>query len=489
MTLLLKLTLSLIAGLILPLAFAPFSIWPLAYLSVILFIYVLNKQSPKNTNFFLIGFFYGVGSLGFGVSWIFNSIYNFSGIILPIAILCTVLFILFFALLNGLWAYIFKSFFQPTPCNTLLAFPALGVLSEWCRSNLFSGFPWLLYGYSQIDSPLHSLATIVGVYGLSFSVLVVSAALYLYFNKVKLSNTITLGLVALAAFVASKINFIQQSTTKHSVAICQSNLNPQQQAEDYGNINDTWQLYYRQVEKNLDKDLIIWPESSIPVPLPYSQKFIEYLDAFGKKHHLSIIVGILKQDKQNPQDYFNSLIVTGLGQATYYKHHLVPFGEYIPYKKLLTPVLKFIGAPLSSVVPSKSKQLVTIPGLDIIPAICYEITFTDFIRQAINEYNAHVIVNISEDGWFGDSLGPHQHLEIARMRALENGAYVIRSTPTGLSAIIDYHGKVITQAPQFTRTFITGEIYGLTGKTLWSRMGQWPILLLMLGILLVLIVV
>jgi apolipoprotein N-acyltransferase len=201
-----------------------------------------------------------------------------------------------------------------------------------------------------------------------------------------------------------------------------------------------------------------------------------------------MIVGVLKQNVHNRSDYFNSLIVTGLGSGEYYKHHLVPFGEYIPYKKLLTPLLKKLGAPLSSIVPSRSKQLVTIPDLKIVPAICYEITFTDFIRQAIYKYDAHLIVNISEDGWFGDSLGPHQHLEIARMRALENGAYVIRSTPTGLSAIIDYRGKIVVQAKQFTRTVITGEVYELSGHTPWSKIGQWPILLIMLISLLVLIV-
>jgi apolipoprotein N-acyltransferase len=491
---------SLFAGAILPLAYAPYSIWGITFVSIIALLYILEHSRnlkpfkhpllKKINPSFLLGFIYGIASLGVGVSWVFNSIYDFSELMLPIAVLSTAAFILFFALLSGLWAYSYTKFFKATPSNILLAFPILGVLSEWLRANMFSGFPWLLYGYSQIDSPLHHLAPLVGIYGVSLAALILSAAIYLYSKKVKLINSCALAILGILMVIASKLEFIEvlANEKKYSIALCQSNLTPIQKATTYANLHDTWELYSSQVMSNLDKDLIIWPEQSVQVPLPFAAEFIDYLDDFGKKHNLSIIIGILKQDEssEDADDYLNGLKLTGMGNGEYYKRHLVPFGEYLPFKKILRPLMAYFNVPISSIVPAKSHQLITLGSLKMVPAICYEITFADFIRQGINKHQANVIVNISEDGWFGNSWGPHQHLEITRMRALENGSYVLRATTTGLSAIIDYKGKILAQAEQFTKSFVAGEISQIRGQTPWSRMGQWPLLAAMLMVILVL---
>lgn len=477
-----KLSISLIAGLIFPWSCAPHSIWPLAYLSIILLLYAL--ENVKGNLAFFHGFLYGLGALGYGAAWC-AGVHEYTQINWVPVIVWGGTIIAYFALFYGFWIYIYKKFFHTSDSlNYLLAFPIIGVFFEYLRTLTF---PWLNYGYSQIDGPMHNLAPIVGVYGLSFAILSISSALYLFSKKYTIPNSITILTIGLATLIANNLSFVEKTDKKYSVAICQSNVKPAEKTESYTH-EKVWEIYSKMVNQHLDKDLIIWSEYSIINPLHRSQHFIEYLDDFGKEHDLAIISGIPKErlefrnkisNSRKPNHSFNGLIVAGKGHGEYYKKRLVPFGEYVPFHKWLSPLLSKLGAPTYYTIPSNSRQLVHVKDLKIVPAICYEVSFAQMIRNPINQYDSHVIVNITEDYWFKNSWGIYQQLEITRMRALENGVYLLRGSGSGISAIIDYKGQVLSQAKPFTMDILTGDIYELKGHTPWSKMGQWPLFFIM----------
>jgi apolipoprotein N-acyltransferase len=466
--------LCLLAGGLLPLAFAPFSLWCLAILSPLLLLWAWSYLSPKQA--FVSGWIYGLAYFGIGVSWINTSIHDFGQVPISISLLISAIFISFLALFPALQGYMLRKFYGNYSANALLiGLPCTWVLLELLRSWIFTGFPWLLMGYSQLNSPLIHYAPLFSVYGVSFLLMLTVGLIYLILTKIKELKVkkfiyiFYLLLIWLSAYSLRNVEWTNIDPTAHSVSIIQSNLKPSYKSTL--TLADNWQVYEPLTLQGLNSSLIIWPEHSVPEVLPLSQTFIDELDQFGKMHNTTFIVGVAAQIELN-DSYFNTLLAVGDSKGVYHKQHLVPFGEYLPFADYLSSIVQKLGIQRSLfVADTEDQQDIIISGAPILPLICYEIAFVDLVREGLVATKAGLIVNISEDGWFGDSWGPAQHLDIARMRAIETGRYVVRSTTSGISAIIDQHGVVVEESPLFTAYVLTGNYYNASGLTPWAKLG------------------
>ncbi len=472
---------AILAGAILPGAFAPHHLWPLAIISPAILLWVwLKNKTPKAV--FVSGLLYGLGFFGMGVSWVFVSIHRFGNTNISLAVLITSLLVIVLALFIAIQGYLLKRFFRGnTMAFCLLGFPSSWVLFEWLRSWLFTGFPWLYLGYSQLATPLSGYAPIMSVYGVSFAVLITSGAIITFLVADRKTKTLTSVLMILTwgiGYLLQHHDFTKTNPKSYTVSLVQGNIKPFDKFASTDPIGSTQKTYGKLTEKAWGADLILWPESAIPLPLPYSKPYIDQLQKIATKYHSTLITGIQVINSQ--EEYYNSLIALGEGNGIYHKYHLVPFGDFLPFEQYLRGLIGFFDLPMSSFISGPIKQpLITAGDLKLVPLICYEIAFPELLRDTIR--NADVIITLSEDGWFGESWGPHQHLEIAQMRALETSRMVLRATTSGITAIIDPKGKITATLPQFKAMVLNGTFHSMIGETPWVKMGLWPFLVLLFG--------
>jgi apolipoprotein N-acyltransferase len=468
--------LSLLAGSSVPLAFAPFAWFPLAVLApAILFTIWYHTASPYRA--FTRGWLFGIGMFGFGVSWVVVSFHQFGGMHLLGALALTAAFVLIMALYVALLGGLLIRWFPKH--HTLLTFtvilPAAWTLIEWLRGWLFTGFPWLSLGYSQIDSPLRGFAPLLGVYGLSWLVVLTAGLLAYSWCHPKLAGRI--GLLAiviwLGGWLLSKLSWTQPSGNPIQVALLQGNI-PQEFKWLASYQLPSMARYLQLSQANRDADLIIWPETAIPLfyhdVSTYAPDFWEQLALEQQTYQTDFLIGIPVMATDG-KTYFNSVMSFSKQPGFYYKHHLVPFGEYIPFQAWLGNLLKWLNVPLSEFSAGQLPQpnLVS-SGQPIGVSICYEDAFGALIRHSLPA--ATLLVNVSNDAWFGSSIAPHQHLEIARMRALESGRYLLRTTNTGISAAIDAQGQIVKQTPQFQVIALRAAAQPYQGTTPYVRFGN-----------------
>ena len=237
----------------------------------------------------------------------------------------------------------------------------------------------------------------------------------------------------------------------------------------------TLDLYLSLSEEYQDSQLIIWPETAIPVLHHQAQKFLQHMATIAKNQNTDYVVGIPFKDLDSNK-FYNGIAVIGSNNDTYYKQHLVPFGEYLPFDAWLRPVLDLMKIPMSDFSSGDNKKPVIHAADEIIGvSICYEDVFGEEVIAALPE--ATILVNISNDAWFGDSIAPHQHLQMARMRALETGRYMLRSTNTGVSAIINEKGIITASSPQFVPHVTSDNVKTFEGLTPYARFGNWPVII------------
>ncbi|NJO14282.1 MAG: apolipoprotein N-acyltransferase [Thioploca sp.] len=468
--------LSLLAGSSVFLAFAPFAWFPLAVLApAILFTIWYHTASPYRA--FARGLLFGMGMFGFGVSWVLVSFHQFGGIPLPGAIALTAAFViimaLYIALLGGLlirWVPKHHALL-----TFILILPATWTLIEWLRGWLFTGFPWLSLGYSQIDSPLRGFAPLLGVYGLSWLAVLTAGLLAYSFHSKKLDWRIGLiGIVIWSGgWLLSHYSWTQPTGNPIQVALLQGNI-PQEFKWLSGYQLPSMERYLQLSQANRDADLIIWPETAIPLFYQdvsiYAPDFWKQLVLERQTYHTDFLIGVPVMAADN-KTYFNSVMSVSDQPGFYYKHHLVPFGEYIPLQAWLGDLLKWLDVPLSEFSAGRlSQPPLRSSGQAIGVSICYEDAFGDLIRHSLP--TSTLLVNVSNDAWFGSSIAPHQHLEIARMRALESGRYLLRTTNTGISAVIDAQGRIVEQTPQFEVITLRTAAQPYQGTTLYVHLGD-----------------
>lgn len=462
----------LLSGVAVTLSFAPFGWWPLSLLAVALLNIALEKSSPRRG--LALGWAYGAGLFGSGVSWVYISVHDYGFTSAPLAILFTTAFCLFLGLFPALTAWAYCRWIRDGVGGRVLGFAALWLLSEWLRVWLLTGFPWLYVGYAYIDTPLAGWAPIGGIFLLSLLCYLSAACLaQSVFHR---RWTLLLGAAALWAlgYSLQQQQWTQPSGNSLRIAAIQANITQDQKwlPENY---TPTLMLYERMTLPALaEHDLVIWPEAAIPQYYHIAKPFLDTLAKAAEENHTALVTGI---PYRTPDGVYNALAVLTGGSGVYAKQRLVPFGEYVPLEPWLRGLIRFFNLPMSSFSKGSQQQApLRIQEQDVAPYICYEVVYPDFFVSQM--HGAEIVLTVSNDAWFGRSIGPKQHFQMARMRALENGRQIIRATGTGITAVIDERGKVAKRLPAFEPGVLSAEVQGFQGLTPFARLGSWPVLAL-----------
>lgn len=465
-----------LAGVLVTLSLAPFSIWPSALLGCALYAYLLASCTTRQALW--RGWLFGLGLFGSGVSWVYVSIHVYGNASVSLAAGLTALFCAGLALLHALQAWLYTRYVRPLPGGMLLGFSALWVLGEWLRSWLLTGFPWLYLGYAHTDTWLAGWAPVTGVYGLSFAVAFTASCIFLAWRSRQTATLLSYGgLLATmwgGGLMLKPIEWVAPaSQLPLSVALYQPNISLEDKW-DRQRYTEILEQYERALWPMFSQDLILWPESAIPRVYDSARSFLDPIARRATLSDTSLLTGIPTRDKQGR--YYNSIVALGQGAGQYDKQRLVPFGEYVPLEQWLRGLVDFFDLPMSNFSRGAKNQGPLQAGNHrIAPLICYEIVYPELTARSARQ--AELLVTISNDSWFGNSLGPLQHLQIARMRALENGRYLLRGTNNGVSAIINHRGQIVARSQQFVETTVVGDVQVMLGHTPFTSFGSLPLLL------------
>ncbi|MBK3866239.1 apolipoprotein N-acyltransferase [Pseudomonas stutzeri] len=469
------------AGILTTLSLAPFDIWPLALLSVALLYLGLHETGPRQAA--QRGWCYGFGLFASGVSWVYVSIHDFGAASPALAGLLTLGFVaglaLFFALLGWLWVRLLRN--RHTPLGDALAFAALWLALDALRGWLLTGFPWLYNGYSQLDGPLAGLAPLGGVWLLSF-VIALSATLLvalprLLTDKPRLAAAVVLLIAPWLAGLALKEHaWTTGKGEPLSVAAVQGNV-AQSMKWDPKKLEMQLLLYRDMTFRSHPADLIVWPETAVPILKEHAEGYLTMMAGFANQRESALITGVPVRQPNAAGElrYYNGLTSTGDGAGTYLKQKLVPFGEYVPLQDLLRGLIAFFDLPMSDFARGDADQpLLQAKGLQIAPYICYEVVYPEFAAGLAAQ--SDLLLTVSNDAWFGRSIGPLQHLQMAQMRALEAGRWMIRATNNGITVLIDPYGRITEQIAQFEQAVLYGEVVPMQGLTPYLRWRSWPLI-------------
>lgn len=480
-------TLAICSGLILPLAFAPTEWWFVAVASLSILYALLQRVTPRHA--FWIGWLFGLGYFGMGVHWVYFSLHLFGAAIAPIAALITLVFVLVMTLFPALTTWLWARYKLPEkPVFNACLFAALWVLAELIRGKLMGGFPWILIGYSQTSGPMGSLAPYVGVYGLSFLVVLVSCVavvLLLASVRQKLYAAVVLMVPLVAVLATKNIKVSTPVGEPITVRMVQANI-PQEMKFSRQRLQSALTQYTSMSQQPglEDVNLVVWPETAIPtffnrvdVTL---QPFVSVMDNL----HIDIISGGFDYDGENT---YNAVKQLGGEKAVYRKRHLVPFGEFMPFRFVLDFAARFIDIPMSDLSADTSPLVpMRLHGIPVGISICFEDVFGEEMRAVLPE--SQLLVNVSNDAWFGNSAAPHQHEQKARMRAREFSRPLIRVTNTGVSSAIDHEGRILGRIAHNTQGILDVQVQPRSGYTVYARTGNWPVFLVCLMFLFMLLI-
>jgi len=498
------------SGFFLVFAYAPFSYWWLALILPSIVLYQINNTPPKLAAKRMALFAFGWFSSG--ISWVHVSIDQFGGLPLIVSLLLMLSLCAYLAIFPALSGYLTAHFSKNKQVNLWL-FPSLWLLCEYLRSVVLTGFPWLSLGYSQIDSPLASFAPVIGEVGLTGIILLFNICLVKIYNisaiiykerakhtAIRFSKngiifpTAFSAVIVITSFALNQVSWTELTGKSVKIALIQGNIaqsikwQPEQEWP-------TMLKYLDLTRVNYDADIIVWPESAIPALEPTVQDYLSTVNRSAILNNSSIVTGLINYNFES-KEYFNALLVLGKKNTEdeqgyyynhnnrYYKNHLLPIGEFVPFQELLRPLAPFFNLPMSSFTAGNYIQPNLIANnIHILPLNCFEIAFPKQLAANFTD-NTDMILTVSNDAWFGDSHGPHQHFEIARMRALEFGRPLVRATNNGVTGMINHLGKVTAIAPQFEEVVLKGTVNFVKGDTPYR---QWPNLILWLMILLPLV--
>lgn len=471
----LQLLVTLFAGALIAPSLAPFNVPYLILLPpALLFLCTLKRNAGQSA---ALGYSFGLGFFGSGVSWVYVSISEHSSTPMAIAVLLTLLFVAGLATLFALQLYLWKKLFSAR--QQTLSFIGLWILFEWLRSWLFTGFPWLYLGNAAIDTPFANLLPIGGVWLASLGILIVSIAAAEFVRSRTLRPLLIAPLPIILA-VLLEHPWTSQQESPLTVALVQPNI-PQTIKWDPQYREEIFSRYAKLSRSHLDAELMLWPETAIPALFRHAATPLANVLNDLDQNNVSLISGLpsTEPDNTHPKGYrvHNSLALLTTGSGVYHKQRLVPFGEYVPLESYLRGVLDFFNLPMSSFsLPAKEQPLLNVAGHNISAAICYEIAYPELIRNSTR--SAGIILTVSNDTWFGESIAPAQHMQIARIRAIENGRWVIRGTNNGLTVLINSQGEIVEQLPQFQEAVLRGQVYSMKGLTPFQQFGSLPVILL-----------
>lgn len=463
---------ALAAGALGVLGFGPFGFLWAGLLSPTVLVWLWWRASPRSA--FILGLAWGAGLFGVGVSWVYVSLHVYGHMPPWMAVPVVIVFVAILALYPALVGWFYRRLLAGRPLvGVLLGLPALWALAEWARGWMLSGFPWLSLGYSQVDSWLGGWAPVLGVYGVSWLLLLTAALIVVAARQ---GGRWRGGAALLAAalwtggWALERIDWARAAGEPLEVALVQGNVSlankwsPEQRPA----ILDRYLALTNHLE---DRDLVVWPESALPYRI---HEVPDHIWHSMRRHPADFMLGLLEQRTDGRDSVmFNSVVaITDGDPLIYRKSHLVPFGEYLPFKPLFGWVIDYLQIPMSDFTPWRGgpQGPLRVAGTAVGVSICYEDAFPEELLKTMPA--AALLVNVSEDAWFGDSLAPHQRIQMARMRARELARPMLRAANTGVSAIIDHRGRVTASSRQFTATRVKGTAQPMRGATPFVTWGN-----------------
>ncbi len=457
-----SLFLSSLLGALLPLAFAPFSIWPIALLAPALLFVLLDRDVPIK-KLFLHGWLFGCGYFGFGVYWTFNSLHDFGQAPPVVAALISALLVVYLALFPAFIVCAWQWCKRQLGHGAIWLLPLLWFAFEWLKGWFLTGMPWLSLGYAHTESPLSGFAPIVGVYGVSAISILISIAVVQVARRKQYRTAVLILLIPITGIGLQSINWTEEKGDPLKVSLVQGNI-PQEIKWQYEQRQNIFNIYWRETVNHWTSDLIVWPETALPGRSEnIESSILKPMSVAATEQGSHILTGVIVSDNANNR-FYNSMLLLGEQKGTYHKRHLVVFGEYYPMRWLLDFLRSWINIPYSDLTSGPDKQgLMSVKGVKLGLSICFENVFSRDIIRDIPESN--ILVNTSNDAWFGDSLAPHQHLQMAQMRAIETGRPMVRSTNTGISAFIDSRGRIEQLSKQFVAQSLSQSVQGRSGVT------------------------
>lgn len=467
----------LLAGAAYPLAFAPLAAFPLALLGVAVLFASLDDCRPGQAA--RQGFAFGVGAFTAGTYWLYTSLHTFGGAPLPVALGLIAALIGYLSGWPALAAYVAVRWTTPAgPLRWLAVLPASWCLAELGRGWVLGGFPWLSLGYSHSDSWLRGYAPVAGVFALSLAAALTAGALVALMRgggNNRLYACLLLVAVWAGGAALDRVPWTYASGKPVSVAIVQGAV-----AQDLKwkpeQLLPTMQLYSDLTAQHWDKEIVVWPEAAIPALRHRVQAFFDVVGDNARQNDTDLLIGFVDYRDDTGQ-YLNGVMSLGTQSSDYYKRHLVPFGEFFPVPDVIRNWMRLRNLPYRDYTRgARVQQPLVAAGVPVAASICYEDVFGEELLWALPE--AALLVNVSNDAWFGTSIAPHQHLQIARLRALEAGRYMLRATNTGVSAIIDEKGRVTGTLPQFESAVLSGAAQPYGGLTPYARYANVPVLAL-----------
>ena len=470
-----KSVIALLGGVFYPFAFAPYGWWPLVIVAIALLYLSAHGASIRQAAW--RGWLFGLASFGIGVSWLHVSMYQYGGTPLWLAVPMTGLFAavlaLFPALLAGLSIRLGHSG---------AVFAGLWLLTDWLRGWLLTGFPWLYPGYALIDTPLAGLAPLGGIWLMTLATVVSAMVLTQLPGLRRRWQPVSSGLALLLWLLAlPSWQFTAPGGEPVNVAMAQGNV-PQDIRWQLTQQAATRDIYARLSSQVPDNTLLIWPEAAITEFYQDADAFLDQQGTLLAERQGALISGIpWRADDGDRYRYYNSVTVLDGGSGLYHKQKLVPFGEYVPLQGLIRGLIPFFDLPMSSFSRGDPEQdNLQAMGITVAPFICYEILYPSLV--AARSQRSDVLLTISNDAWFGTSAGPHQHFQMARLRARETGRYLLRATNNGITAIVGPNGQIIERLPQFQRALLQGQVQPMQGNTPFMLSGPTPVLLLALAL-------
>ena len=459
--------LALTCGALLPLSFAPYEYYWLQFPLIAYVFLVCIEQKPAIA--FRRAYLFGLGWFVHGIYWLFYSLHFHGGMPAPVAVITIVLLSAYMALFPAFAFYLSNKLIKTSRFNMLIViYPISWMIFDWLRGYFLTGFPWVQIGIAHIDTYLSGYAPLIGGLGIGLLVTVVSGLIAASSFDAKYKITVpSILVIYFAGYLLSQIEWTEAVDEPIKVSMIQGNIN---QADKWKskNYRPTLQMYKELTQQHWDSDLIVWPETAIPGFRHRVPAYLKSLAKEAKETKTDVMLGVFVRDAESKR-YYNSMIT--LDDQVYLKRHLVPLGEYFPLRPILGFFAQWVNIPMSDIDSGKDEQpLIKAAGQTIGLSICFEDAFDRSVLLDLPE--ATLLVNVSNDAWFEDSVQPWQHHQIARMRAAESGRVLVRVTNTGVSSIIDRNGDVLHITQQFKREVLTAEVQAYKGATpyvMWAN--------------------
>ena len=475
-----------IAGALLALSFAPFGWWPLAILMPAVLMWLWDGATPRRAA--VLGFWFNAGTFFLGTYWLYIAIKQIGHAPLVLALFLMAGFIVIMGAYHALLGWLVAKYLpQRGAMRWLVGIPGAWLLIEWWRSWFLSGFGWLALGYAHTDNWLGGLAPVVGQFGLGLLTLVMAGALVTLLLGGKRSRIVSGGLFVVIWGVALGVRGIEWTEAYSrpiTVAVVQGAI-PQDEKWIGANLEAILEVYRTRTREAHGADLIVWPESAVPDLANNHIEFYREVYQEASARGSSLMMGTLREEdnpKTGEEEYFNSVLSMDKstpGVGWYDKHHLVPFTEFVPVPGFVREWLRLMTLPYSDFNRGAAQQApLESAGQRISASVCYEDAYGATQLPALR--TATLLVNVTNDAWFGHSPARYQHLQISRLRAMEAGRPMVRAANDGVSAVIGARGEIVKSAPEYEANVMRASVQPRIGLTPYARTGNWLVVCLAL---------